>query len=228
MTGSLKTDPTNIGLDWIVPADGFDALENLLLEGSPFAAVIAVSSWRKFTTTRPPGTSSLFASLISSETTPHTIQKASSEEKEKRPRTFIDVLTVADPQDREHLIAEHLRLQLSQILSLSTQFNIDEDMPLHDLGLDSLMAVELRNALQVSLARPLSATLVLDYPTLQALRGVLLREIFKGEAYPNNVVVSAYSKDSLNIPMSNIEELSDVEAEAQLLEELERTNVAKY
>jgi len=28
--------------------------------------------------------------------------------------------------------------------------------------------------------------------------------------------------------MSNIEELSDVEAEAQLLEELERTNVAKY
>jgi acyl carrier protein len=47
------------------------------------------------------------------------------------------------------------------------------DVPLTDLGLDSLMAVDLRNRLQTALGRELPPTIVFDYPTISALTGML-------------------------------------------------------
>jgi hypothetical protein len=45
---------------------------------------------------------------------------------------------------------------------------------LQDMGLDSLMALELRNVLAQAMGRPLSATLLFDYPTVRGLAGYLL------------------------------------------------------
>ena len=45
------------------------------------------------------------------------------------------------------------------------------DLPLSDAGLDSLMAVELRNTLGAAVGRTLPATLLFRYPTIDALVG---------------------------------------------------------
>jgi hypothetical protein len=66
--------------------------------------------------------------------------------------------------------------------------------------------------LQVSLGRQLSPTLVLDYPTLRALRENLLTEMFGSEKAP----------DAASEWMHQIDDLTDSEAEALLLEELQR------
>ena len=50
---------------------------------------------------------------------------------------------------------------------------IDRHRPFGSLGLDSLMALELRNRLERALQRPLSATLAWNYPTVDALAGYL-------------------------------------------------------
>jgi 3-oxoacyl-(acyl-carrier-protein) synthase/acyl carrier protein len=47
--------------------------------------------------------------------------------------------------------------------------SIEVNAPLMDSGLDSLGAVELRNSLAASFALPLPATVVFDYPTIEAL-----------------------------------------------------------
>jgi acyl carrier protein len=125
--------------------------------------------------------------------------------------SFSDLLGQAEASDRSPLLMEMLRQQTVQILSLGAQSVIDEDAALHDLGLDSLMAVELRNTLQISLDRQLSPTLVLDYPTLRALREALLAEIFGVEQDPEHI--NEWAQD--------VTELSDSEAEALLLAELE-------
>ena len=48
--------------------------------------------------------------------------------------------------------------------------------PLGTMGLDSLMAIELRNRLTSLLGRPLSATLTFNYPTVEALAAFLVAE----------------------------------------------------
>ena len=48
------------------------------------------------------------------------------------------------------------------------------------MGFDSLMAIELRNHLAGTLAHQLPATLLFDYPTLNALANYLEQELFDG------------------------------------------------
>ena len=54
---------------------------------------------------------------------------------------------------------------------------LDPATPLGDLGLDSLLSVELRNTLGTAIGKPLPATLLFDHPTVDALTAVLVREL---------------------------------------------------
>ena len=226
MTELLK--PANFGFGWITPEEGIMALETLLANQDTTAAVLPVESWTKFMSQRPEGTSSLFASLSGS--------VAGAAPKNEPSRTgqmgsFIEELEQATPAERRRLLLEHLRQQTAKILSLSPRTRIDEESALHDVGLDSLMAVELRNALQLSLNRQLSATLALDYPTLRALRDVLLTEMFGPEKSEITSVEKAADKAAAQsaprLFSSSIDDLSESEAESLLLLELEKTELEK-
>ncbi len=206
--------PALLGFGWITPEEGISALETLLAGNDATAAVLPVASWAEFVSQRPPGTSSLFASLADvAALEPEHAWTKQNQPKPAQKAGLLDRLNHASPPERRALLAEHLRQQAVQILSLAAHTSVDEQTALHDLGLDSLMAVELRNALQISLDRQLSPTLALDYPTLRSLRDFLLIEMFGAEK-PQPRAESAAGLQ--------IEELTDSEAEALLLEELEK------
>lgn len=79
------------------------------------------------------------------------------------------------PQRREALEA-HLEEQVVRVLRIArTRF--DRTTPLKSLGFDSLMALELRNRLEVSLGARLSATMAWNYPTIADLAPFLAQKI---------------------------------------------------
>jgi acyl carrier protein len=71
-------------------------------------------------------------------------------------------------KQRRNLFTNHLRQEIAQVLRLSPQ-RIPLNKPLKSLGLDSLMTIELRNRLETSMGLTLSATLIWNYPSVEAL-----------------------------------------------------------
>jgi acyl transferase domain-containing protein/short-subunit dehydrogenase/acyl carrier protein len=126
-------------------------------------------------------------------------------------------------------------------LGLSSGRPMPADLPLQELGLDSLMALELRNILAQAMGRPLSATLLFDYPTIRGLAGYLLSllampqdsnqgggEHTSGVKTPDNpgaliagVKTPAYLSKPASHPEAELAAMSDAEAEELLLAELD-------
>ena len=76
---------------------------------------------------------------------------------------------------------DYLREQVAKVLGFPSLTDIASTVPLQERGLDSLMAVEFRNALVKGLGVTLPATLALDYPTLDTLCDHLLGHISPAE-----------------------------------------------
>ena len=116
----------------------------------------------------------------------------------------------ASPLERRRLMEPVVREAIGRVLKLAPA-RIDARKPLGAMGLNSLMAMELRNRLEAVLARPLSATLAWNYPTLDALA-----EFLCGDAAPSGAVRPAPTPAPAVPVLADVAELSDQDA-AQLL-----------
>ena len=131
----------------------------------------------------------------------------------------------AAPADRERLLVDVVRAEVAQVLALSSSASVDPAQGLFEMGMDSLMALELRTRLETRVSRALPATLVFDCPTVQAIAALLLRELSSGEA-PHGAVAPATARrapvsQASTQPQLDLDALSDEEAEALLLKKLE-------
>ena len=70
-----------------------------------------------------------------------------------------------------------VREVVAQVLGLSGALAVKPSLALKDLGIDSLMAVELRNRLGSASGVALPATLVFDFPNAQAIAKHILDEL---------------------------------------------------
>jgi myxalamid-type polyketide synthase MxaB len=71
--------------------------------------------------------------------------------------------------DPRALLAAHVRTVVGKVLGKQDVADMDERSRLFDLGLESLMAVELRGRFEQSIGCALRPTLLFDYPTIEAL-----------------------------------------------------------
>ena len=127
-----------------------------------------------------------------------------------------DRLASAPPRRRLPLLVEQVSATALNVLGLPPSYALDLRQGLRDVGLDSLMAVELRNHLQLAVDSPLPTTLAFDYPTVDAivryLADVLSLDLgARADAAPAPAAAAADS---------GIDELTDDEAEAALMAEL--------
>jgi polyketide synthase 12/myxalamid-type polyketide synthase MxaB len=110
-----------------------------------------------------------------------------------------------------------LEREAARVLGMKAGYRFDTRRPLNEVGLDSLLAVQLANALGTAFKLPASTTLLFDYPTLDALCAHLFAEVFPAPA-AGPVERAATSGDA------TVGALSDAEAEAELLAELDELN----
>jgi NAD(P)-dependent dehydrogenase (short-subunit alcohol dehydrogenase family)/acyl carrier protein len=83
--------------------------------------------------------------------------------------------------DRTELLLTTINDAVSAVLRTSRRARIDPDQPLSQLGLDSLMAVELRNELATAAGVRLPSTLLFDHPSANALTSYLEEKLAKGK-----------------------------------------------
>jgi acyl carrier protein len=93
---------------------------------------------------------------------------------------FMQELEDAPALKKWPLLLTHVAEQAGRVLGLDPSA-LDARQGLRDLGLDSLMALELRNRLQRSVGRSLRSTLAFDYPTIDAIARHLAVDVLELE-----------------------------------------------
>ena len=113
-----------------------------------------------------------FLSVLAAET------QSSGPAKPKRTKDGLtrEKLLSVDPSERHGLIEKFLTEQIARVLRCSVS-KVDVHQPLTKLGIDSLMAVELKNLVEIDLEMTLPVTVLLQGPSLAQLSARLTSQL---------------------------------------------------
>jgi acyl carrier protein len=119
-----------------------------------------------------------------------------------------------DPAERPQFLSTQIRDQLARVLGMSPA-KLDVEQPLLNLGIDSLMAVEIGNQIQ--------AMVGVEVPTMKFMEGLSIAglaayviEQLSGEAAPP--AVAPTTPQDADEVLEQVEQLSDDEVSAMLQE----------
>ncbi|MFA8325762.1 amino acid adenylation domain-containing protein [Burkholderia ubonensis] len=84
-------------------------------------------------------------------------------------------LSDKSPRERKRLLADTIDRAVAQVLGFGSA-TPDRDRGFFEMGMDSLMAVDLRAHLEKALGAPLSVALLFDHPTVNALADFLVEQ----------------------------------------------------
>ena len=119
--------------------------------------------------------------------------------------------------DRLDVLIAHIQTQVAQLLGLQpSQFKLNQGFA--DMGIDSLMAIDLRNRLENSLNISLPVTLVFEYPTIKNLADYIAINILKWQPIISQDLPKL--EDELGVIISEIKQLSESEIQAEIAKEI--------
>ncbi|MBJ9975376.1 SDR family NAD(P)-dependent oxidoreductase [Pseudomonas sp. S75] len=99
-----------------------------------------------------------------------------------------------DAQDRHGQLADVVRRYVAALLQQPIE-SIPDDAPLSDLGISSLLGVEIRNRLQTELEVRMPATVLWNYPTVNALASYLESLLWPADNDDAHTTVSEVGAD---------------------------------
>lgn len=155
------------GLRPMATATGLAALESLITSGAT-RAIVADVDWPVLRAVYESRRAQPLLSRIA--TTPFVSEKGRDVEKDQAIEhiTQIDLATL-DPVARRDAVAIAVRREVAQVIGLPAADKIDPSLDLFKMGMDSLMAIELRRRLERVVATTLPSSVAFKYPTVSAL-----------------------------------------------------------
>lgn len=193
------------GFGSIAPAEGLEALSLLFNQDSAQIGVIPID-WKLVQQFSPEVAALPLFSRVAF------IDEEKPATESGQPRLTRDVLLSAEPSAREQLLLDYLRERASRILGLR-QAVLDPRRPLNAMGLDSLMAIELKNAIQTNLGIVLPVSVLVSGPSLAELVEQML-ELFDEQAQNS---LGAEEAEQL---LASLDELSSEQVDHLLAEML--------
>ena len=214
------------GVETIDAAQAFDALFDLLSRNAPQAALLPMN-WSRFLPTLGAGDPVLFFAQVE-RTSPKAARATATPA-----GGWAAELAATPAEQRCAALRRRIETVVRRVVGIAASQAVDPRTPLRELGMDSLMTVELRNAIGSAADLSLPTTLVFDYPTLDALTTFLLDRLPGMPAgapadkptplTPQGRTTRPTSAERLagNTPARpDVATLSDAEAEEALLREL--------
>jgi acyl carrier protein len=146
-----------LGLGAFSPEKGIDLLEQAIASGRAEVSAMAVD-WQIYLESGQTARDwPLFENFLST---------TKNESPDAPTDTLNSQLQNAPDENRLDIIKQHLRNRIRRVLGLEDLAALREDQSLAELGLDSLMALELKNGLQKESGVTLTPNFFFEYPTL--------------------------------------------------------------
>jgi acyl carrier protein len=172
--------PASRVLHPLAPAQALAVLDRLFEKNGPPQAVAMSVDWtqlaRSFNGQPPPP---LISDLILEKARPAAARAA----RESGPRLSMKALLSTPPAGRHALLLAHVQKSLAQVMALDAP-ELDPEESMSNLGLDSLMALELQHSLEESFGAKLPIELLMGMPSLNEFVTRLLDILAKFAASP--------------------------------------------
>lgn len=202
------------GIGTIDPVTGMAILGRLLAAQQPHMGVVPIN-WSVLLSRFPLGQ---IPPLLSNLSLNVEVQSTGNSQ-------ILDSLAETPINQKRGVLSRYLFQEVAAVLGVDVNRITGEQIGFFDLGMDSLMAVDLRNRLQSTFACTLPPTLTFEYPNLAALTDYLSHDILNFplvESSPSPGHPGASAEVSPEPTLAPIDDsLSKLELEAQLEAELE-------
>ncbi|MBF0288093.1 MAG: SDR family NAD(P)-dependent oxidoreductase [SAR324 cluster bacterium] len=198
------------GLGMILPEQGLELMERLITEDVIQVGVLPVI-WPTF-----------LQNFYNNRKLPYLdyFRKVETVSTVPRKSKLLRQLEEAAEEERYSILAEHIHEQVVRVLGWKSPEQIAPRERLFDAGMDSMMAVEIRDRLQSSLGCSFRSTLLFDYPTVEALVNYVAEQTIASDGFSgvnNKKRPLEQEMDSSSI----LDELSQDEIAEQLAQELQ-------
>ncbi len=189
------------GIESIKPEQALIVLEQLLNSSSSQVGVVNIN-WSKY---------------LSNQNHNSFLENFAIDISEKE-ELITEKLLTTSPCELKQIIQNHVQSEVAKVLGIKNIYSLDLQQGFTELGMDSLNSVELRNRLQTTLKYKVSSTIAFDYPTIESLTNYLVEQLSfttKNNNLPQN-------KEKIETKLEEIEKLSETDAEALLLAQLDK------
>jgi myxalamid-type polyketide synthase MxaE and MxaD len=156
----------------------------------------------------------LFARLAGSEDESTSVEKPAARVPTALDRTALDGVP---PDDWQPILEGQLREQAARVLRL-TASALDVEQPLNNVGIDSLMAIELKNRIEADLGVAVPMVRFLEGPSVRDLAAYVAEHLIPLLASNPASAANGTDAHAAGDLLARLDDLSDDEVEALLAE----------